>query len=187
MADINSELLSRHRSATEQRPGRPPAAGPGPGLITFVELLFFAYRDFTREADAALSEFGLGRAHHRVLHFVNRHPGLRVADLLDILKITKQSLARVLKQLLDEGWIAQKAGDTDRRQRLLFATARGVELAARLDSLQARRVAEALAIAGPGQEEAVRRFLFAMIAKEERPFADALLPAPVQTAPERTR
>ena len=59
-----------------------------------------------------LAEFGLGRAHHRVLHFVNRHPGLRVADLLDILKITKQSLARVLKQLVDQGWIVQKAGET---------------------------------------------------------------------------
>ena len=98
---------------------------PIPQLITFVELLFFAYRDFTREADAVLAEFGLGRAHHRVLHFVNRHPGLRVADLLEILKITKQSLARVLKQLVDEGWIVQKAGERDRRQRLLYATEKG--------------------------------------------------------------
>jgi hypothetical protein len=82
MADITSELLSRHRAPVDQSSGRSPAAGPDPQLITFVELLFFAYRDFTREADAALAEFGLGRAHHRVLHFVNRHPGLRVADLL---------------------------------------------------------------------------------------------------------
>src|SRR5262245_38620669 len=113
MADINSELLSRHRPPVDQRTGKagtPPAEQP---LITFVELLFFAYRDFTREADATLAEFRLGRAHHRVLHFVNRHPGLRVADLLDILKITKQSLARVLKELVDEGWIVQMAGETD--------------------------------------------------------------------------
>ena len=96
MADINSELLSTHRALVDQSPGRSPAAAADPQLVTFVELLFFAYRDFTREADAALAEFGLGRAHHRVLHFVNRHPGLRVADLLEILKITKQSLARVL-------------------------------------------------------------------------------------------
>ena len=104
--------MSRHRAPVDQSAGRAPAPGPDPQLITFVELLFFAYRDFTREADAVLAEFGLGRAHHRVLHFVNRHPGLRVADLLDILKITKQSLARVLKQLVDEGWIVQKAGET---------------------------------------------------------------------------
>src|SRR5215813_11567791 len=110
MADITSELLSRHRAPAGQSSGRSPAASPDPHLLTFVELLFFAYRDFTREADAVLAEFGLGRAHHRVLHFVNRHPGLRVADLLEILKITKQSLARVLKQLVDEHWIAQQAG-----------------------------------------------------------------------------
>jgi DNA-binding MarR family transcriptional regulator len=180
MADINSELLSGHQSPAEQRAGRAPARDPDPGLITFVELLFFAYRDFTREADAALAKFGLGRAHHRVLHFVNRHPGLRVADLLEILKITKQSLARVLKQLVDEGWITQKAGERDRRQRLLYATARGAELAGILDTLQAKRVAQALAIAGAMSETAVRDFLFAMITKEERPLVDALLPAPIK-------
>ena len=126
MADINSELLSRHRAPADQsRAERRAAEPPIPHLITFVELLFFAYRDFTREADAVLAEFGLGRAHHRVLHFVNRHPGLRVADLLEILKITKQSLARVLKQLVDEGWIVQKAGERDRRQRLLLRDREG--------------------------------------------------------------
>jgi DNA-binding MarR family transcriptional regulator len=141
-----------------------------------VELLFFAYRDFTGEADAVLAEFGLGRAHHRVLHFVNRNPGLKVADLLDILKITKQSLARVLKLLLDEGWIRQVAGDEDRRQRLLHTTDKGAGLAGRLDALQARRVAQALAAAGPGSEAAMRSFLFAMIVPEERAFVEALLP-----------
>src|SRR5262245_61055931 len=130
MADINSELLSRQRAPAGQSSGRTAASGPDPQLLTFVELLFFAYRDFTGEADAVLAEFGLGRAHHRVLHFVNRHPGLRVADLLEILKITKQSLARVLKQLVDEGWIVQKAGEQDRRQRRLHATERGHALAA---------------------------------------------------------
>ena len=123
-----------------------------PQLITFVELLFFAYRDFTREADAILAEFGLGRAHHRVLHFVNRHPGLRVADLLDILKITKQSLARVLKELVDEGWIVQMAGETDRRQRLLYATDKGAALSSRLDAMQTRRVAQALEAAGGNRD-----------------------------------
>ena len=111
MADINTEFLSRHRAPAGQSSGRSTAASPDPHLLTFVELLFFAYRDFTAEADAVLAEFGLGRAHHRVLHFVNRHPALRVADLLEILKITKQSLARVLKELVDQGWIVQKAGE----------------------------------------------------------------------------
>src|SRR6185312_13400143 len=133
MADINSDLLSRHRAPAGQSSGRAPAASPDPHLLTFIELLFFAYRDFTREADAVLAEYDLGRAHHRVLHFVDRHPGMKVADLLEILKITKQSLARVLKELIDKGWIAQKAGESDRRQRLLFPTDKGAALAARLD------------------------------------------------------
>src|SRR6266852_4475859 len=150
MADINSDLSRRHRAPADQSSGRSSAARPDPHLLTFVELLFFAYRDFTREADAALAELGLGRAHHRVLHFVNRHPGLRVADLLEILKITKQSLARVLKQLVDQGWIVQRAGERDRRQRLLHATDPGAALAGRLDSVQSRRVAQALASAGAG-------------------------------------
>src|SRR3982074_3558086 len=113
MADINSEALGGLRRSAGERTEAAARFASGPRLITVVELLFFAYRDFTREADAVLAEFGLGRAHHRVLHFVNRHPALRVADLLEILKITKQSLARVLKQLVDQGWIVQKAGERD--------------------------------------------------------------------------
>ena len=174
MADVNSALPGRYRAPAEQTAGK--SRGAGPHLLTFIELLFFAYRDFTREADAVLDEYGLGRAHHRVLHFVDRHPGLTVADLLEILKITKQSLARVLKELVDQGWIAQKAGESDRRQRLLFPTEKGAGLAARLDSLQARRVGQALASAGPGNDAAVARFLFAMISPEERAFVAPLLP-----------
>jgi DNA-binding MarR family transcriptional regulator len=180
MADITSGLLSRHRAPGEQGSGRSPATGPDPHLITFVELLFFAYRDFTREADAALAELGLGRAHHRVLHFVNRNPGMRVADLLEILKITKQSLARVLKELVDEGWIEQKAGERDRRQRLLHASEKGAALARRLDDLQAKRVGKALAQAGAGSDPATARFLFYMINREERELVEALLPEPIQ-------
>jgi len=181
MADINSELLARHRAPVDERTGKAAVPGADPQLITFVELLFFAYRDFTREADAILAEFGLGRAHHRVLHFVNRHPGLRVADLLDILKITKQSLARVLKELVDKGWIVQMAGETDRRQRLLYATDKGAALSSRLDAMQTRRVAQALEAAG-GNQDAVARFLFAMITKEERAPVEMLLPGPVGAA-----
>ena len=182
MADITSALLGRHRAPADQSLSRSPAAGADPHLITFVELLFFAYRDFTSEADAVLAEFGLGRAHHRVLHFVNRHPGLRVADLLEILKITKQSLARVLKELVDQGWIVQKAGELDRRQRLLHATEKGAALARRLDGLQSKRVAQALARAGGASHEIVARFLFNMVTKEERALVDALLPEPIEAA-----
>ncbi|MBX9591624.1 MAG: MarR family transcriptional regulator [Hyphomonadaceae bacterium] len=174
MADINSEALGRTSLPAGDRASLP---APDPRFITVVELLFFAYRDFTREADAVLAEFGLGRAHHRVLHFVNRNPGLRVADLLEVLKITKQSLARVLKQLVDEGWIAQHTGIDDRRERRLRVTEKGAGLARRLDQLQARRVAAALEVCGPENEAVVRQFLFSMISMEERGQVELLLPA----------
>ena len=178
MADINSHLVGTGAPVEHTSlPSTEVAQAHNPHLITFVELLFFAYRDFTREADAILAEYGLGRAHHRVLHFVNRHPGLRVADLLDILKITKQSLARVLKELLDKGWIAQRCGERDRRQRLLFVTDKGARLAGCLDAVQSKRVAQALMSAGSGEDEGIARFLFAIIAAEERPQVKALLPA----------
>ena len=175
MADINSELLSRHRAPVDESAGKAAAPGADPQLITFVELLFFAYRDFTREADAILAEYGLGRAHHRVLHFVNRHPGLRVADLLDILKITKQSLARVLKQLIDKGFIMQRAGNDDRRERRLFVSAKGGRLAEKLSAQQIQHIEAALAHAGPGAAEFARRFLFAMITESDRPRVEALV------------
>ena len=128
-----------------------------------IELLFFAYRDFVGDADHELEAFGFGRAHHRVLHFVHRYPGLKVADLLDVLRITKQSLGRVLKQLLDEGYIVQRAGNNDRRQRLLFATPKGEALVAKLAGLQTDRINRALRDIGPAGTEAVRQFLRAMI------------------------
>jgi len=179
MADINSDALNGLLAPAEPREGKAPA--PDARLITIIELLFFAYRDFTRDADAILAKFGLGRAHHRVLHFVDRNPGLRVADLLEILKITKQSLAPVLKQLIDAGWIVQQTGIADRRERRLRATARGSVLARRLDQLQAARVSGALAACGRGNEDALRRFLFTMISAEERGRVETLLPEPVAT------
>lgn len=136
--------------------------------MTMIELLFFAYRDFTAEPDAILAELGFGRAHHRVLHFVNRNQGLRVADLLGILKITKQSLARVLKQLVDEGFIVQAAGKSDRRERRLLVTDKGRDLANRLLELQARRLAEALRGAGPDGAEAAEAFLLGVISEGDR-------------------
>jgi DNA-binding MarR family transcriptional regulator len=133
-----------------------------------IELLFFAYRDFVTEPDSVLGKLGFGRAHHRVLHFVNRNPGIKVADLLSILKITKQSLGRVLKQLIDEGYILQKEGAEDRRQRLLYASPKGEALALKLADLQTRRVSRALGALGPGAHEAARRFLIAMLDAEGR-------------------
>jgi DNA-binding MarR family transcriptional regulator len=154
-------------------------ASPEAKLLEFAELLFFAYRDFTRDPDAILKDFGFGRAHHRVLHFVNRHSGLRVADLLDILTITKQSLSRVLKQLIDQGYIVQQAGSSDRRERLLFPTERGRALAERLAAPQLVRLSEALKAAGPGSEAVLRRFLEAMVNAEERPKVSSIMASPV--------
>jgi DNA-binding MarR family transcriptional regulator len=133
-----------------------------------IELLFFAYRDFVGDADAVLAEFGFGRAHHRVLHFVNRNPGIKVADLLDILKITKQSLGRVLKQLIDEAYIVQKAGPSDRRQRLLYVTPKGEALALKLANLQTARIARAIADGGADIHDAACRFLTVMIDPDNR-------------------
>ena len=114
-----------------------------------IELFFFAYRAFTSDPDAILEKGDMGRAHHRVLHFVNREPGMTVAALLDTLKITKQSLARVLKQLIDKGYICQVAGHEDRRQRCLYPTRTGRELALELAAPQHARIARALSASTP--------------------------------------
>jgi|GEM_PF-135878 len=144
-------------------------------MVTVAELLFFAYREFTADADAILLEFGFGRAHHRVLHFVTRSPGLRIADLLQILKITKQSLARVLRQLLDEDIISQRAGSHDRRERLLYATEKGAALTAKLAALQSQRIETALQGAGPDANNTVKRFLFDMIKRADQQVLQSLL------------
>ena len=134
-----------------------------------IELLFFAYRDFISDPDAILAEYGFGRAHHRVLHFVNRNPGLTVADLLGILNITKQSLARVLKQLVGSGFIEQTPGPNDRRQRLLYTTADGRELAEQLLKPQSRRINNAFRGLQPDDRRIVSKFLFQMIDRAEQP------------------
>ena len=164
MADI---ILSRPSTAAGAKPNE-ARPGTAAGLRwDIIELLFFAYRDFVGDADHELEAFGFGRAHHRVLHFVYRYPGLKVADLLDVLRITKQSLGRVLKQLLDEGYIVQKAGNNDRRQRLLFATAKGEALVTKLAGLQTERLNRALRGIEPAGLEAVSQFLRAMIDRED--------------------
>jgi DNA-binding MarR family transcriptional regulator len=163
MADINISSLSS-RSAAAQADQGPHSAEP---IWDIIELLFFAYRDFVGDADHVLEDFGFGRAHHRVVHFVHRYPGLKVADLLDVLRITKQSLGRVLKQLLDEGYIVQKAGAKDRRERLLFATAKGEALVGKLAGLQTDRITRAMRELGPEGADTVRQFLRGMIDRDD--------------------
>jgi DNA-binding MarR family transcriptional regulator len=121
----------------------PPPQAPDP-MFDLIELFFFAYRDFVGDADRLLLRYNFGRAHHRVLYFVDRRPGLAVAELLDLLKITKQSLSRVLKDLLDQTYLEQRPGLTDRRQRLMYPTEKGRALAHELAELQSRRFARAL-------------------------------------------
>jgi DNA-binding MarR family transcriptional regulator len=180
MADINSEGAGRQRAEIPQLTGSEVLTDDGrpvisPDLISCVELFYFAYRDFTCDPDTILEQYGFGRAHHRVLHFVHRNPGLKVADLLDILKITKQSLARVLKQLVDEGFVIQRAGSEDRRERRLYLSAKGVRLTDKLTQIQVKRIEGALAALGPGADALARQFLFAMIAEKDRPQVEILI------------
>jgi DNA-binding MarR family transcriptional regulator len=149
------------------RPPPVPAAA-SPSALALIELLFFAYRDFVGEADQVLQRYGFGRAHHRVLHFVNRNPGMTVAELLAVLKITKQSLGRVLRDLVEQGFIAPRAGTRDRRQRLLHVTERGHRLAAELTALQAARIERALRDAGPDAAAVATAFLQAMVEPGDR-------------------
>jgi len=153
------EVLSR--KPAPHRPALREAESPEP-MFDLIELLFFAYRDFVGDADRLLERYAFGRAHHRVLHFVDRRPGLSVAELLDLLKITKQSLSRVLKDLIDQTYIEQRPGLSDRRQRLLHVTERGHALALELAELQSRRFARALALLPEGAREQAVQFLAAM-------------------------
>lgn len=142
--------------------------------LDLMGLFFFAYRDFVGDADALLARRGFGRAHHRVLYFVNVRPGMPVADLLSILKITKQSLARVLRQLIDDGYIEQRPGSSDRRQRLLVATQKGEEYFATLSQSQANRINAALGTLPPEAANQVRSFLMQMVEENDRPVLDEL-------------
>jgi DNA-binding MarR family transcriptional regulator len=164
MADIGVTTSPKPRAAAV---AERPASGTEP-CWDLIELLFFAYRDFVGDPDEVLAKLGFGRAHHRVLHFVNRNPGMKVAELLDVLRITKQSLGRVLKQLIDEGYVMQREGANDRRQRLLYVTPAGEDLAMRLADLQTARISGVLAELDAGGREAARRFLAGMIDAEHR-------------------
>ncbi|WP_371126305.1 MarR family winged helix-turn-helix transcriptional regulator [Bosea sp. (in: a-proteobacteria)] len=156
-------------------------AAPAPDATVpydLIELLFFAYRDFVGGPDLILAEYGFGRAHHRVLHFVLRRPGLTIAELLDILKITKQSLNRVLKELVETGFVEQRTGVQDKRQRHLHATAAGQDLALRLVRLQAQRIQAALADLAPEAAETVALYLAGLIDPSERHKVQGFLAAP---------
>ena len=151
------------------RPLAPPAAG---SALLFLreeqirqaqDLMFFAYRDFTGAADVILAELGLGRAHHRALHFIGRNPGMTVGDLLAILRITKQSLARVLNELVSRGYVAQSTGREDRRQRLLTLTQTGQDLEQRLFDRQRDRITAAYRDAGGAAVDGFRQVMRAIM------------------------
>lgn len=137
-------------------------------VLSLIELLYFAYRDFVSDPDQLLADKGFGRAHHRVIHFVGRDPGMTVAQLLDILRITKQSLGRVLKELIDKGYIYQREGEADRRQRLLHLTEKGEALRLDLLAPQAARVRRASGETGAAADQAFHHILFHMISPENR-------------------
>jgi len=154
MADVKSPINPLFLREEELRQG--------------IELLFYAYRDFTGEPDAILAEVGFGRAHHRAVHFINRDPGMTVAALLTILRITKQSLSRVLSQLVEEGYVEQKKGVRDRRQRLLHLTEKGRELERRVSEKQRARVAKAYQEAGAEAVEGYRKVLLGLVDGADR-------------------
>lgn len=152
-----------------------PAFDADERLTEAIELLFFGYRDFVSDPDVILTAYEFGRAHHRVVHFVGRNPGITVAELLDILRITKQSLARVLRQLIERGFVEQKTGEKDRRQRRLYLTNDGAELLRRLVAPQRERVRKALAAAGPQAEATWRSVMFALLNDENRAEVEKLI------------
>lgn len=154
--------MSQNGNRNDEIITRPITAEDVP-QIGHIELMFFAYRDFTADPDRILERIGFGRAHHRALYFVNRQPGMTVAELLDILAITKQSLSRVLRQLIDAGYIRQRTGDADRRQRLLFPTDAGRKLILQLSGPQSRRIDRALEKCGVDDPAVIAEFLRAMI------------------------
>lgn len=155
MADLNSSIDPQFLREEDLRQG--------------IELLFYAYRDFTGEPDAILDKHGLGRAHHRVIYFVGRNPGITVTELLEILRITKQSLSRVLGHLLEQDFINQRADPADRRRKQLTLSEKGKVLEHALTSTQMDRFARAYREAGAEAVEGFRRVLIGIVEPEDRP------------------
>jgi DNA-binding MarR family transcriptional regulator len=180
MPDVKGELRAEARSS-ELRPAETrPAPAAGANLLFLREeelraaqdLLFFAYRDFTRAADEVLEGLGMGRAHHRALHYIGRNPRIPVSDLLAILRITKQSLARVLNMLVEDGYVTQQQGEVDRRQRLLTLTDKGQALERQLFDRQRERLAGAYREAGAGAVDGFRRVMRGIMDDDARAYLD---------------
>ena len=172
MTDI---ILDQHSKAASAASGVADVDGAPQEIVALIELLFFAYRDFVSDPDQILDDYGFGRAHHRVVHFVGRNPGMTVAELLDILRITKQSLSRVLRELIDKGFVFQRAGARDRRQRLLYLTPEGKQLHGRLISPQIVRIRQALQACSPETAAAFHKALLEMVDADDRQHVLSLL------------
>ena len=169
----SATLTFRAATVTTENDPELDETAPDEADFRLIELFFFAYRDFIADPDAVLADLGFGRAHHRVLHFVARQPGLTVTELRDILKITKQSLAPVMRQLVDGGYLETHPGERDRRQRHLHATQKGLNLSVQLTRIQSRRLDAALDHLGAlhsGGREAAETFLLGMLEPSERDF-----------------
>jgi len=136
-------------------------------LLQGIELMYFAYRGFTSDPDKILDNYTYGRAHHRAIHFINRNRGLKVNDLLDILGITKQSLNRVLRQLIEDGLVESRVGQKDRRERRLFLTDAGIDLERALSNAQRQRMRAAYRAAGPDAVLGFRRVLEEIMDKDQ--------------------
>ncbi len=156
--------------------GRPGSAHSGENLLFLtdeqlrqgLEALFFAYRGFTADPDRILADMAYGRAHHRAVHFINRAPGTTVNNLLNILGVTKQSLNRVLRTLIEDGLVESRVGKIDKRERHLFLTPDGEALEQKLSDAQRARMRTAYRDAGPEAVAGFRKVLEAMMDGEMR-------------------
>ena len=133
-----------------------------------MELLFYAYRDFTAECDAILATYGFGRAHHRVIYFVGRYPSLSVSELLGILRITKQSLSRVLGELVEQGFVSSRPSPQDKRRRMLELSEKGRELEGRLSTVQRACIARAYREAGGEAVAGFRKVMLGILNADDR-------------------
>lgn len=128
-----------------------------------IEAMFFAYRGFTADPDKILEGFEYGRAHHRAIHFIHRSPGTTVSNLLAILGVTKQSLNRVLRRLIEDGLVVSSVGKQDKRERNLMLTQAGLDLEGQLSEAQRRRLRTAFRAAGPEAVSGFRQVLEEMM------------------------
>jgi len=192
MSDTKAATLADRAGGGE--PAASASSSPAGNALLFLredeirsaqDMLFFAYRDFTNAADVILAELDLGRAHHRALHFIGRNPGITVSELLGILRITKQSLARVLTALVAQGYVAQAPGRSDRRQRLLSLTAAGQALERRLFERQRECLVAAYREAGASAVEGFRRVLHGIMNEDARRYTDGAAQRTSERAGER--